>query len=306
MKKMKNILTVDLEDWHSLVQRGLTGHLPGASPILFRQMDRLLQLLDSYNTKATFFVLGAVAEHQPDLVKSLAASGHEIASHGYAHIPIYSLTPEQFREDTRKSKQILEDLIGSEVSGYRAALFSIIKDTLWALDILAEEGFQYDSSIFPVYHHRYGIPGFCPHIQSYPLRNKMSIIEIPPSVTFFGKIPIPIAGGGYFRIMPSWFLHIMVRNLSNGKNPLVIYLHPYEIDTQPLNIFDFFQPHNWRHYLYGWRYNIFRIVGYKSIYSKFKYLLKHYDFIPCKYFLNQFAAEGKCILPNDRSANNIV
>ena len=287
MKKMKNILTVDLEDWHSLVQRRLTGHLPGTSPILFRQMDRLLQLLDSYNTKATFFVLGAVAEHQPDLVKSLAASGHEIASHGYAHIPIYRLTPEQFREDTRKSKQILEDLIGSEVSGYRAALFSIIKDTLWALDILAEEGFQYDSSIFPVYHHRYGIPGFCPHIQSYPLRNNLSIIEIPPSVTFFGKIPLPIAGGGYFRFMPLWFLKAMTGKLVNSQYPFVIYMHPYEIDTQPLNIFDFYQPDKWHKYIVGHRYNFFRKMGCFTTHNKLEYLIKNYNFVPCSEYLSK-------------------
>src|SRR5579862_3717124 len=155
---VKNLLTIDLEDWHQLAYRRLTGDTPPPQTHVFRQMDLLLELLERHRVRATFFTLGSLAERCPEIPRRVASMGHEIASHGYAHLIVHRLTRQQFEADTRRGKQILEDLIGRPVRGYRAAEFSIRADSLWALEILAELGFEYDSSIFPIHHRRYGIP----------------------------------------------------------------------------------------------------------------------------------------------------
>ena len=189
----------------------------------------ILTLLAEKNVKATFFVLGWVAERHPNLIRSIAALGHEIASHGYSHELITAQTPTQFRNDIRKTKAILEDLIGKKVLGYRAPSFSITRHSTWALPILVEEGHMYDSSIFPVLHDRYGIPGAKPFV--HPLSTGSGDIwEIPPSTVKFGGSRFPIAGGGYFRLIPfPVFLYCLKKVVKEGL-PLVTYLHPWELD----------------------------------------------------------------------------
>ena len=190
---------------------------------------RLLHVLEEHGVKATFFVLGWVAERYPGLVKDIASLGHEIASHGYGHELITNQTPSSFRLDVRRAKSILEDLVSAPIQGYRAPSFSITKDTTWALSILAEEGYLYDSSIFPVMHDRYGIPSASPHVGA--IRTEVGTIwEVPPSVVKVFGINVPVAGGGYFRLYPYWVLRSLLRRVLRDDMPLVMYLHPWELD----------------------------------------------------------------------------
>lgn len=198
-----------------------------------RNMEVILSLLDSRQYKATFFVLGWVAERHPGLVRKLFDRGHEIASHGYGHEMITAQTSEKFREDIRRAKQILEDLTGSPVYGYRAPSFTIIPDTKWALPILVEEGYLYDSSIFPVMHDRYGMPGANPKCHEIET-SAGKIWEVPPSTVKVGGVRVPVAGGGYFRLFPYPLLRWMLRRVESQGQPLVMYLHPWELDpAQP-------------------------------------------------------------------------
>lgn len=192
--------------------------------------DAILALLEERDVRATFFVLGWVAHRHPGLVKKLAERGHEVASHGYSHETITGQTPGLFREDVRRAKHILEDAIGAPVYGYRAPSFTITRDTQWALPVLVEEGYVYDSSIFPIMHDRYGMPGANPlyhHLQT----TSGPIWEVPPSTLKVGGVRFPIAGGGYFRLYPYSFLSWMLKRASK-QGPLVVYLHPWELDPE--------------------------------------------------------------------------
>jgi len=192
---------------------------------------RLLDLFDRSQTSATFFVLGWVAERHPALVREIRDRGHEVACHGFSHKLVYQQTPAEFREETRKSRSILEDLTGQSVEGYRAASYSITPQSLWALDILCEEGFVYDSSIFPVRHDLYGMPGAerFPHMLRAP--GGAEIAEFPPSTArLFGQ-NLPAAGGGYFRLYPYPLSRWLIRRVNETeKQPTVFYLHPWEVD----------------------------------------------------------------------------
>jgi polysaccharide deacetylase family protein (PEP-CTERM system associated) len=298
---MENIITFDLEDWHSLVHRRIKGYLPSPSNNIFRQTDRLLQILDEHKTTATFFVLGVVAEQHPLLVKQIISLGHEIASHGYAHVPITKLTPESFRADTERSKIILEDLTGMSIKGYRAAEFSIVRQTLWGLETLAELGFEYDSSIFPIHHRRYGIPDFPQVAKRYLIRNGLKIIEIPLSALSLGGIRIPFAGGGYFRLMPLKMISNMIKKLNNQNIPVVTYFHPYEFDPQRLNSFDQFETYSLKKTMQGLRYNFHQNIGRSTLSNKLKKLLTQYQFISCeRYLLKGEIAEGEITLSNEK------
>jgi polysaccharide deacetylase family protein (PEP-CTERM system associated) len=192
---------------------------------------RLLDLFAERDVKATFFILGWVAERHPGLVRDIAAAGHEIASHGYRHEIVYSIGPDAFREDVRRSRQILEDLVGQPVVGYRAPSFSITRQSLWALDILLEEGYRYDASIFPVRHDRYGIPDAPRHAYAMPLKAG-TLVEVPPSTIRLGSQNLAVAGGGYFRLLPYWWTRSGLTRLNHReRRPAIFYLHPWEIDT---------------------------------------------------------------------------
>jgi len=213
-----------------------------------RNVQRLLELLDTHNVKATFFILGWIAERLPHIVREMRRLGHEVACHGYAHRMISEQSPDEFREDVRMAKAILEDIAGEEVLGYRAPTFSITEKTLWALDVLAEEGFRYDSSIFPVRHDRYGMPNWSRHIQTVDLQNGRSIIEAPPLTARVLGINLPIGGGGYFRLAPLWLSSWAIRRMNSEGHPAIVYLHPWEIDPdQPRFPLPFL--HRFRHYM---------------------------------------------------------
>ena len=203
-RSVTNAMTIDVEDYfHVSVFDGVVPrHLwEGFESRVCANTDRLLQIFESYEVKGTFFVLAWVAERFPELVARIAAAGHEVASHGYAHRLVYDQTPKAFREDVRRAKAILEEAGGKAVLGYRAPSYSITPRSLWALDILIEEGYQYDSSIFPIRHDRYGIPVSPRHV--YLLERPTGVLmEAPASTTRLGSFNLPVAGGGYFRILP--------------------------------------------------------------------------------------------------------
>jgi polysaccharide deacetylase family protein (PEP-CTERM system associated) len=191
---------------------------------------RLLDIFDEFEVKSTFFVLGWVAEKFPSLVRTIAQRGHEVASHGYAHRLVYDQTRASFRDDVRRAKALLEDAGGRQVQGYRAPSYSITPRSLWAIDVLIEEGYQYDSSIFPIRHDRYGIP--VSDRRPYRIeRNVGTLIEVPGSTTRLGPLNLPVAGGGYFRILPYWWTRWGIDRVNRvEQRPVAFYLHPWEID----------------------------------------------------------------------------
>ncbi len=219
-------LTVDLEEWFHGIELPQE-KWPETSRLRFG-LDALLKVLDDHRVKATFFVLGAVAERFPEIVKELVEEGHEIASHGYAHQFVYKQTRQEFADDLRRARDTLADA-GAEPLGYRAPYFSITKEALWALDVVRELGFRYDSSIFPVRNYRYGIPDASPEPHEVatpagPLR------EIPLTPLRIGSFSLPFSGGAYLRILP-WAVQSAAWSIATRRDARVVaYLHPWELD----------------------------------------------------------------------------
>lgn len=225
------------DDWETLPSR------------VERNTERLLELFDHQQVKCTFFVLGWVAERYPALIRKLADHGHEVASHGYSHQLVYNQTPAVFAEETRKSKLILEDIIQQPVTGYRAASYSITRESLWALDILAELGFTWDSSIFPIHHDRYGIPDSPKTPYTIQTSSGMSLREFPLTTARLFRMTIPAAGGGYFRQFPyPLFRHLFRLASNNDTRPQMFYLHPWEIDPEQPRYNDASWFSRFRHY----------------------------------------------------------
>ncbi len=232
----------------------------------------ILNALEERGIKATMFVLGWVAERNKPLVKRIVEAGHELASHGYGHELITAQDSSAFREDIRRSKAILEDIGGQPVLGYRAPTFSITKETEWALPILVEEGYRYDSSIVPIVHDYYGIPGAQSTIHTLNT-NSGPIIEVPPSTCKLAGFTLPIAGGGYFRLFPYPILKKLLRRVEGQGQPLVMYLHPWELDPgQPRMRGSFLS--QFRHYL-----NLDKVHG------RLTQLLKDFPFGPIQALL---------------------
>ena len=230
---VRNVLTVDVEEYFQVEAFSEFINKEDWEKYPHRveeQTYRLLDLLDSYEIKGTFFVLGWLAERNPSLIKKIHDAGHEIASHGFEHTMVTKLTREEFRRDIRRSKNILEKITETEIKGYRAPTFSIVKETDWAYEILLEEGFQYSSSVYPIKHDRYGWPefGITPRIMAK--NGVLEIWEVPMSAGQLGPMHIPFAGGGYLRVYPlfitKWFLNQFRRN---GKS-IIMYIHPWELD----------------------------------------------------------------------------
>jgi len=229
-----NAMTVDVEDYFHV--SAFSRHIDRSNwnqceSRVVANTQRLLTLFEGVDVRATFFVLGVVAERFPNLVKDIAARGHEVACHGYSHRLVHTQSIDEFREETFRSKNILEDLTGNAVLGYRAASYSIVRESLWALDVLTEFGFAYDSSIFPVHHDRYGIPGAerMPHRLRTP--NGSTIAEWPLSTVKLLRFSVPVAGGGYFRLFPYWFSRAALASINRREQrPFIFYLHPWEID----------------------------------------------------------------------------
>lgn len=227
-------MTVDVEDYfhvsafYKVISQGDWDKWPTR---VEENTLKLLDLFEQRKIKCTFFVLGWVAERFPELIRKLSEQGHEIASHGYSHQLVYTQTPEVFREETKKSKDILEQITQQPILGYRAASYSITRKSLWALDILDELGFEWDSSIFPVHHDNYGVPGSPTQPYTIELENGNKITEFPLTSAKVMGMSIPAAGGGYFRQYPYALSRWLFERASvNQTRPLIFYLHPWEID----------------------------------------------------------------------------
>lgn len=233
LSQLRNAFSVDVEDYFQV--SAFDGHIPrhqwdSYTCRVVENTRRILRLLARHEIRATFFVLGWVAHKFPQLVKEIHQDGHEIGSHSYWHRLVYRMTPDEFREDLRLSCDVVSQVTGSAVTLYRAPSFSITSRSLWALEILAEEKFELDSSIFPVYHDRYGIPNARPDIHRIRLRTG-ELVEFPPAVVRIGPLRLPVGGGGYFRLYPmALSLRALRRiNMREGR-PFVFYIHPWEID----------------------------------------------------------------------------
>ena len=277
-------LSVDLEEhfqvanFDDLIERARWDDEPSRVDDSAR---RLLDAFEQHRRHATFFVLGWVAERRPALVREIAARGHEIACHGYGHELVYEIGPERFREDLKRARKAIEDAVGARALGYRAPSFSITARSLWALDILAEEGFAYDSSIFPVRHYRYGIPDFDQRPVELRLPSGLSIREFPLTTLDVGPVRLPLAGGAYLRFLPPAVFRWGLQRLADAREPSVLYLHPWEIDAEQPRL-----PTGWRvrvnHY-----HNLHRTLG------RVRALLDRYAFEPVGRVLDRLAEAGR-------------
>ena len=247
-----NAFTVDVEDYFQV--SAFEKHVPRDQwerweSRVEANTHRLLRLLDQHGVKATFFVLGWVGERYPQLVRDIHACGHEIGSHGYWHRLIYEQTPDEFRTDLRRSRDVLQEAIGQPVTAHRAASFSITKQSLWALEILVEEGFLVDSSVFPIHHDRYGIPGAERKLHRMTTASG-PLWEFPPSVARFAGLNVPVSGGGYFRLYPlPWTLYCLRRINRAQQQPYIFYIHPWEFDPEQPRIHTASRTSRFRHYV---------------------------------------------------------
>jgi polysaccharide deacetylase family protein (PEP-CTERM system associated) len=229
------ILSFDVEEHHRIeaaAGRALDPGLQERSAERLEPATRwLLDALAEHGIKATFFVVAEIACSNPDLVRAIHRAGHEVASHSWSHRRIHNLSPAAFREDVRTSKDALEQVTGQIVLGYRAPTFSIVRQTAWALDILAETGLAYDSSVYPVRHDRYGVPA-APRVPYLARGLEHSLLEIPPATLRLLGVNIPTGGGGYFRLLPLALMEWTIRQALGLSRPSVVmlYFHPWEFD----------------------------------------------------------------------------
>lgn len=273
---MKNILTVDLEDWYHIC--GIPNAPPQEEwPLLKSRVvenaERLLQLLAEHKTKATFFALGYIAEHNKGLIERICEEGHEIASHGYSHEVLMGISPTEFREDLLRSREVIKSITGVYPRGFRAPSFSITPQTKWALDILSEAGFEYDSSIFPAKREEGGFIGMSCIPHDITVSNGRKIKEFPITIASFMGLKIPFSGGGYLRFLPYQALRYFF-SLANKKNqPVIAYIHPRDIDPG--------QPRLAMPFIKGLK----TYSGLASCEAKFRRLLQEFEFGPIKEFL---------------------
>jgi polysaccharide deacetylase family protein (PEP-CTERM system associated) len=252
-------ISVDVEDWpQSTWDRSLP-----ITPRSAANTRSLLRVLAEARVHATMFVLGKFAESFPDVVRDIKAQGHEIASHGYSHVEVFKQSPVEFAADVRRSKDLLESITGEAVTGYRAPDFSIMKNSMWALDVLAELGFAYDSSIFPIRHPRYGVPEWPVSPVSVDLGGKR-ILELPISTCRFAGRNWPAAGGGYTRLLPGSASRFLARRAMQSA-PFVYYCHPYEFDPKEFKELSIHIPLHIRlHQGFGRRWSLSRFNSFLS------------------------------------------
>jgi len=233
-KILRNVVSVDVEDYfHAETFSGVVDRARWDSYTSRVEPNtrRLLESMAALNIHGTFFVLGWVAERFPALVREIAAGGHELACHSYWHRLIYKLEPADFKEDTRRAKDIIEQIAGQAVTGYRAPTYSVIDSSVWALDILTELGFTYDSSIFPIHHDRYGMPG-APRAPFRFQTPSGPMTEFPITTFRLAGHNMPVGGGGYLRLLPRIYTRLGLKRVQKEGLPIVIYIHPWEIDPE--------------------------------------------------------------------------
>ncbi|HHO75084.1 MAG TPA: DUF3473 domain-containing protein [Deltaproteobacteria bacterium] len=264
---MRHALSIDLEEFfqiHALSDVIDPGSWETHPSSVGSNTAKILDLLESNNIIATFFCLGWIARRHPDLIKRIHNMGHEVACHGHSHQVIYCQNRQSFYQDVSKAKMILEDITGSSVIGYRAPTYSITKKTIWALEILEELGFRYDSSIFPIYHDNYGIPDAprLPHIIE-----GTSIAEFPISTLSIGRYNLPISGGGYFRLFPYPVTKMALKLLEKRHEPFVFYIHPWEFNPDTPRVAGLSSISRFRTY-----------VGINQVSARFKALIEDFSF----------------------------
>lgn len=280
--RIKNALTIDFEDWFcagNLSQEIKFYDWNRCQLRINENTQRILELLEKYKVRGTFFILGWLAERVPDLVKEIDSCGHEIACHGYSHTSLLKMTPADFDIDLKKAIYIKNEIVGKKIFGFRSPSFSLTPKTTWAFDVLKDNGFKYDSSIFPIsLHPDYGFPDAPSEIHNID----ETIVEVPLSAQKIFGIKFPFGGGGYFRLYPYFLTRYFINSFNNAGKPFIFYLHPWEIDDkQPVLNVQYFK--KFRHY-----YNI------KSTLKKFEKVLKEFEFSPIKEIL--FTKTG---LPGD-------
>jgi len=223
--------TVDVEDWY---QSTVDFDAPISERVL-RNMDRVRAVLDEFRIKGTFFVQGRVAEAFPRLLQELHAEGHEIQSHAYSHRPLYAMDRAALRTELEYAVKTVEDACGVRVTAFRAPDFSIVPENLWALEVLAECGFEVDSSLFPMKTSRYGVPGWpmTPHRVRFHSGNRL--LEVPVAIATWGPFQLPVAGGGYFRLLPAALLDRAVQSMLDESRPVILYCHPYEWNPREMD-----------------------------------------------------------------------
>lgn len=280
MEFSANILTVDLEEWFAV--EALTDHFSqedwdGLPSTVIRNTRRLLKLFRAREVSATWFVLGWIAERYPNLLREIQHEGHEIACHSYNHVRVNSLEQDSFRKDTEMAIEAITKAIGHPPIGYRAPSWSIDPATSWAFDIIAELGFEYDSSIFPIKHDIYGIPGGPRSTFKMKLENGRTLYEVPASTYRFLGHNIPIGGGGFLRHSPYWYSRWMIRRLNEYNRPAVVYVHPWEIDPDPPKISGLSPMQH------------FRVYGSTSVFiHKLDRLLQDFLFFPMGDYISHF------------------
>jgi len=231
--------------------------------------QKVLDLFDRHGAKGTFFFVGWVAEKFPQLVRDVHSRGHELACHSYWHRTVYSLSPDEFRTDTRAAVRAIEDAAGVQIYGYRAPSWSITKECLWALDILAEEGFTYDSSIFPIHHDLYGVPGARRFPYAHRLKDGHSLLEFPPTTARFLGQNLPAAGGGYLRIFPQAYTRWVFRQFEEKYGErVVVYLHPWELDPEQPRVRG------------KWKSRLRHYTNLQKMERRLELLLENYSFQP--------------------------
>jgi polysaccharide deacetylase family protein (PEP-CTERM system associated) len=275
-------LSIDWEEFGQLLGRDHTGVvMPAVPKTIDRQTDIMLSLLDETGKKATFFILGMLAQYRPDLVKKIAAEGHEIGMHGQHHIRMNTLNYKEAKADLSDSYKLVTDIIGAPIYGYRAPYFSVNETNLYVLEILSELGLIYDSSIFPVKLKNYGIANFPPGDALYQLPNGKQIVELPLTIMDWRNKRLPVAGGGYMRALPAFMLKKIFRKLDKEEKNVMLYMHPYEFDDRWISCATHYPPGKGfskpKSFLINIRWNLFR----GTIYNKVKYLLHQYHFITC-------------------------
>jgi polysaccharide deacetylase family protein (PEP-CTERM system associated) len=230
-KPALSAFTVDVEDWY---QSCVDFDAPISERVV-RNIDRVLETLEEFGVKATFFVQGRVAETFPGLLRAMVAEGHEIQSHGYSHRPLFAMSHDALRRELKRSRETVEDACGCQVTAFRAPDFSIGQPNLWALDVLAETGFEVDSSIFPIKTWRYGVSDWYLGPQQLVLASGASLLEVPVAVWQAGPVRVPVAGGGYFRLLPRPIVERGLRSIMASGRPVIVYCHPYEFSAGELD-----------------------------------------------------------------------
>lgn len=270
---MLNCLTIDVEDWFCV--ETFRAQFPFETwdkqkTRILSNIVRTLEILDDYHVKATFFVLGWIAEKFPDVVGHLHSRGHEIGSHGYAHKLVYEMSPNEFREDTMRSLELIKKAADVPVWGYRAPSFSIKPEHDWAWKTLIDCGFKYDSSVFPVAHDIYGSPDAPRFAHQLKTSDNRSIMEIPPStIRILGK-NLGFGGGGYLRLLPLWYTEWAIRKLNKSGFPVIVYFHPWEIDVNQPRIKS------------GTKSRLRHYTNLGTTEIKLRKLLRRYEFAPVR------------------------